>query len=280
MFSILLSIILLFIQTPSSLFQGNQVVSYPYSLGLVLSAKSALVADKETEKILYEKSKEEILPIASLTKLMTAIVFLENRNIEFEDFIVFKKEDQAEPTRMKVLPGEKIRVKDIFEAALVGSANDAAKILSRLTKEPEKFVELMNLKAKEFDLEKTEFFEPTGLDPKNVSCASDLVLFFEKALEKEEIAEALKKTEISFKVKKADNSFYWRRIKNTNKLLNGSINFLAKTGYLEESGHCFIGLTKNEDQELIVVILNAPSSKQRFEEVKVLFGWVSKAFQK
>ena len=254
---------------------------YPFSLGPILESKSAIVIDYQTGKILFEKNKDEVFPIASLTKLMTAIVFLENQNKGWEEWVTYKKEDKLEPAWINIKPGEKIKVKDIFSAALVGSANDAALILKRLVKNPENFVEEMNKKAERLGMEKTKFFEPTGLNPQNVSTAFDLSLLIKKALEIERIKEILQKKEIVFQVKKQDDSFYWKKIKNTDKLLDSFINILgAKTGYLEESGYCFAGIGESSNRQSIVVVLDAPTSETRFKEAKILFWWDEKRLEK
>jgi len=285
MLSYFLSLILFLSGSPLSgqaiaekpvVFETKLIKEYPISLSPVLESKSAIVVNSKTGEVLFEKDKDEVLPIASLTKLMTAIVFLENRNVGWEDWITFKKEDRLEPAWINVEAGGQVEVKDIFDACLVGSANDAAKVLSRLVKEPDKFTELMNEKAKSFGMEKTKFFEPTGLDPRNTSTVFDLSLLIKRALEKKEIEEALKKENIVFKIKRADNFFYWRRLKNTNKLLNGLVNLKAKTGYLEESGYCLAGA----DGMLTVSILKAPTDEIRFKEAKILLWWAERASQK
>jgi len=247
----------------------NEEIKYPYSLGPVLESKSALVIDQETDKILFSKNKDEVLPIASLTKLMTTLVFLDNRNVDWDQWVSFKKGDRLEPSWINVSPNNQVKVRDIFRASLVGSANDAAFVLSRLIKNPDNFVNLMNKQAEDLGMRQTKFFEPTGLNPQNSSTVQDLSLLVKEAFERKEIKEALEKKEIVFQVKRPDKSFYWRRLKNSNKLLNSFINLKAKTGYLEESGYCLAGLKNNK----IVIILNASDSQTRFVEAKILSWW-------
>jgi len=252
--------------------ETRTVEEYPFSRGPVLESKSAIVIDYQTGKILFKKNKDEILPIASLTKLMTAIVFLENQNKGWEEWVTYKKEDKLEPAWINITPGDRVKVKDVFNAALVGSANDAILILKRLVKNPENFVKEMNKKAESFGMEKTKFFEPTGLDPKNVSTAFDLSILIKKALEIKKVKETLQKKAIVFQIKKQDNSFYWKRMTNTDKLLDSFINISgAKTGYLEESGYCFSGIGESSRRQSIVVVLGAPTSETRFKEAKILF---------
>ena len=278
------------IPEPVIISETRTVEEYPISIGPILESKSAIVVDNQTGKILFEKNKNEVSPVASLTKLMTAIVFLENRNKDWGEWVTYKKEDKLEPAWINIAPGDQIKIKDVFNTALVGSANDATLILARLVKNPENFVEEMNKKARSFGMKKTKFLEPTGLDPKNVSTASDLSILIKKALEIEKIKETLQKKEIDFQIKKADGSFYWRRIKNTDKLLDSFINISgAKTGYLEESDYCFAGIGGSSprrsgfghaggssDGQSIVVVLGAPTSETRFKEAKILFWWGGK----
>ena len=258
-----------------------------YSFGPELTAKSAIVVDVD-DNILFAKNPEEQLPIASVTKLMTALVFLENKTKSWEDWITVLPEDSVEnsalesenkteapPVKLLVTANEKIKLKDVFYGCLIESANNAAKILARLTKieSGKSFSDLMNQKAHDLNMTQTMFFEPTGLDPRNYSTAKDLAKLVKAAMQKEEIKQALSHQTYDMEVLKEDGVPAHLYIKNTNKLLSSFINLIGgKTGYLDESGYCFVGQDKDGR---IAVILGAASDQARFQETKALFWWTS-----
>ena len=258
-----------------------------YSFGPELTAKSAIVVDTE-DTVLFSKNPEEQLPIASLTKLMTALVFLENKTKNWEDWITVLTEDSVEdsapesenkteapPAKLSVTDNEKIKLKDVFYGCLIESANNAAKILARLTKieSGKNFSDLMNQKARDLNMEQTLFFEPTGLDPRNYSTAKDLAKLVKTAMQKEEIKQALSHQTYDMEILKEGGVSRHLRIKSTNKLLHSFINLIGgKTGYLDESGYCFAGQDKDSR---ITVILGAASDQARFQEAKALFWWAS-----
>ena len=255
--------------------------NFIYSFGPELTAKSAIVVDAE-DVILFSKNPEEQLPIASLTKLMTALVFLENKTKSWEDWITVLPEDlvlesesktEAPPSKIFITANEKIKLKDVFYSCLIESANNAAKILARLpqSESGKTFVDLMNQKAHDLNMTQTMFFEPTGLDPRNYSTAKDLAKLVKTAMQKEEIKQALGHQTYDMEVLKEDGVPTHLYIKNTDKLLSSFINLIGgKTGYLDESGYCFAGQDKNGR---ITVILGAASDQARFQETKALFWW-------
>jgi D-alanyl-D-alanine carboxypeptidase len=256
------------------------------SLGIETSAKSTIIIDVETGKILYEKNANQVLPIASLTKLMTALVFLNSRSgstrnstqIDWEEIVTLIPQDQAEGATLFVNAGEKIKVKDLFYSMLVGSANNATKALIRSTGLTQgEFVEQMNQKAKDLELENTRFTEPTGLDPKNVSTTYEIALLAKKAFENEKIREATVMEKYIFRTAGAEIQ---HTIKNTDKLLKTFLNqdsykiLAGKTGYLEEAGYCLISEVEKDGHRIIGVILGSEKEEVRFLEMKGLVWWV------
>lgn len=260
-------------------------MKFPYSLGPKITAEAATIVDLDSNKTCFIKGESKIHSIASLTKLMTALVFLENNNLNWENKVLIKKEDlivnsdspkDIEPAELNLKPGQEVRLKDVFSAGLIKSANDAMKILSRLASLPEgkKFIDLMNEKARVLGMNNTHFVEPTGLSPENYSTVEDLVKLATMAFAKQEIKDALNKKSYDFIIFEKGKRVNVQRVLNTNKLLGSFIGIdKAKTGYLEESGYCLAGVSDFQNKRLAVIILGSKSDEDRFQEAKSLIWW-------
>lgn len=260
-------------------------IDAPYSLGPELTAKSALTVNLENGEVCFSKNSTKILPIASITKLMSSLIFLENRTQEWDERILIRKEDlvissesdsDLEPAGLNIKAGQSLELEDIFIAGLIRSANDAMKILARLINlsSDKSFVDLMNKKAQLLGMNDTVFIEPTGLDVGNQSTAEDLVKLILDTMKHDEIREALKIRTYDFPVFDANGQKNYQRVWNTDKLLVSFVNLTgAKTGYLEESGYCFAGLSNYKDKQLVVILLNAATDQDRFQEAKSLIWW-------
>lgn len=269
----------------------NLSFSYLYSLGPKLTAKSALVVDFESGDILFEKNSNEILPIASITKLMTALVFLDKNTKSWDGKVIVMEDDlikstgnggdEIQPAQLNIKVGDELNVKDIFYSGLIKSANNASKILARLAPNccGRTFPDLMNQKAKSLGMLNTYFVEPTGLNPSNRSNAQDLSKLIREVFSKEEIKEALSHQIYDIRMKR-QGAFYVQRLYNTDELLTSFISIEgAKTGYLEESGYCLAGLSNYLDKKLIVIILGAETNEDRFQEAKSLIWWTAQQEQ-
>jgi len=270
------------IENNSSLYNSS------YSLGPKLTAKSALVVDFDSEDVLFEKDSTKMLPIASITKLMTALVFLEKNTREWDEEVVVLEEDlikwtnnggeEIQPSRLSIKIGDELNVKDIFYSGLIKSANNSSKILARLIPSccGQTFSDLMNKKARSLGMTNTYFTEPTGLSPSNRSTAEDLSKMIREVFNKEEIKKALSYEIYDVRIKR--NGFsYKQRLYNTDKLLGNFINIKgAKTGYLEESGYCLAGVSDYLNRKLIVIVLGTESDEDRFQEAKSLIWWTTK----
>lgn len=260
-------------------------IDAPYSLGPELTAESALAVNLENGKVCFSKNSTKILPIASITKLMSALIFLENTTQEWNERILIKKEDliinsdfdgDLEPAGLNIKAGQSLELEDIFIAGLIKSANDAMKVLARLINlsSDKSFVDLMNEKAQFLSMNDTIFIEPTGLDVSNQSTAEDLVKLILEIMKHDEIREALKIKTYDFPVFEANGQKNYQRVWNTDKLLGSFVNITGgKTGYLEESGYCFAGLSDYRGKQLVVILLNAATDQDRFQEVKSLIWW-------
>ncbi|MBI4215293.1 MAG: D-alanyl-D-alanine carboxypeptidase [Parcubacteria group bacterium] len=249
-----------------------------FDLGVALEAKSAVLIDDATQSVLFEKQSREIAPIASLTKLVSALVYWD-LNPALEGEITLEKSDYLPIGRNFLKIGEHYAVKDIFYVSLVGSDNTAMNLLVKSSgKNKEEFAALMNQKAAEIGMKDSYFAEPTGLEPKNVSTAYDVALLLAFASENEDIKNAsLMSRYLFYPV----NSRASRLATNTDPLLNGYLNHspyqfqIGKTGYLEEAGYCFGAMIWHEEKEakLTAVVLGAPNHASRFQEVKSLIHW-------
>ncbi len=239
-----------------------------------ISATAGIALDSMSRQVLWQKNTDQQMPIASLTKLMTALVFLET-DTEFSEQITIAQEDNSnvEGSRLYVTEGETVTVGDLFYASLVGSANNATKALARSTGIPEEeFIRRMNDTAKRLGLHKTVFYDVTGLDPRNQSTVLEYSRIVQLALRNSTIRGALLRNEYAFETVDKHISHH---IKNTDKLLGDDDLHLigAKTGYLNEAGFTFACQAEDDGHGVIVVLFNSSSSEQRFYEAKILLQW-------
>jgi len=251
---------------------------------LARSAISVFIDSQEKDLILFEKNKSEKFPIASLTKLMTALVA--SNIYELSDTIEISKQAiEQEGEEIKLKAGQIVPVKELLSMALIESSNDAAYALATPNIQTERleeksFVDLMNLEAYHnigLNPETTYFINPTGLDPKdpsqitNHSTSEDLVKLAKYLIKyKPEILEILSQKE---------NGDFSYTLENTNKLL-GKIEGIigGKTGYTDRARGCLILILEGprKDTFLINVILG---SENRFKEMEQLINWTEQAFR-
>jgi D-alanyl-D-alanine carboxypeptidase len=222
---------------------------------------------------LYQKNGFKQRPMASITKLMTAIVFLENQKI-WDKKIKISQDDKKNGGKVVLEPGEELGLRDLFNVALVGSVNSAAYELARVTDLPyDDFIKRMNSKAREIGMKDANFVEPTGLDAGNKATAMDIAKLTKYALSQSEIKDALLMSDYTFKTVNGTR----HTIKNTNKLLKSYLNIIGgKTGYTEEAGFCLANMVRGPESEkdIVVVILGAKSEEERFQQNKFLSQWV------
>ncbi|MFA6197584.1 MAG: serine hydrolase [Patescibacteria group bacterium] len=233
---------------------------------------AALVMNNLTGQVLYQKNADQERPMASLTKMMTALVFLDH-NPGFNKVIAMDKSDNAIGAKLYINAGETLTVKDIFYTMLVGSANNCAKALARSTGlSREQFVAEMNKKAKEFGLTHTKFTDPSGLDTGNVTTAQDYMKLTDQALKQAEVRKATTTKAYVFKTISTKRT---HTIKNTNLLTNSALTLISgKTGYLDEAGFCLMTRAKNKTgTEVTAVVLGSVSRTQSTKEVEKLLRW-------
>lgn len=251
---------------------------------LRLQSKSALSADlnKGKTKILFSENASQILPIASLTKLMTACIVLENYDLS-QRVTVSQKATEQDGKNSTLKPGTVFTAENLLFLTLMESSNGAAYALAEAMGERQ-FVDLMNKKADELGLKNTVFFNATGLDPEaplqdsaiNYSTADDLLELTIYLLKKPLIWEILRtpsKTIISI-----DGSNFYQ-VKNTNELLGTFPEILGgKTGWTLRAKGCLVLVLKNRETRgyLVNVILG---SDNRFEEMKKMVDWVYASYE-
>ena len=249
------------------------------ALGPNINAKSAIVIDYKTGLPLWQKNPELVLPIASLTKLMTALVLLD-LGLDWSQEVEINADDNSiEGARLKVPTGVKVTLEDVFRAMLVGSANNATQTLVSATGLGEAaFVEKMNQKAFDLGLENTVFVEPTGLSENNVSTVVDYVKIAKEAFSKEKVRSLSVLQEHLMET--TDGQFI--QVKNTNKLVRESYLNIAgsKTGFTYEAGYCLVMLLQNQaGDQIISLVLNSETDIIRQNDSKAIEAWTFGNYQ-
>ncbi len=256
---------------------GQPSEGYPVSVRI--ATKSAAVVDSKTGNLLWMKNSTTTMPIASLTKLVSAYVFLETKP-SFDKVVSYSIQDENynyafaskwEIARLRVSDGETMTIKDLFYSALVGSANNAVESLVRVSGlKRDEFIQRMNQVVLEWGAQNTRFIEPTGLSPENVSSARDYAIISNKTLSHPIIEDASKVKSYKFTTisKKVPHT-----IKNSSQLVAASNLKVtgSKTGYLEEAGYCL--LTRVDDfrgRSVTVVTLGSPNRATSFGETEYL----------
>lgn len=233
-------------------------------------AAGVVLLDTTDNSILFQQGAFDRRPIASISKLMTAMVALDY-GMPWDKEADIQLEEYTQGGRLLLFNGEKVTMRDLFNASLVGSANNATLAYVRQLGIPkEEFVRAMNRKAVELGLEQTEFYDVTGLNPNNVSTAYEVAIMAKAAFEKyPEIAAATTQKEYFFKVSSSGRE---HTIRNTNKLISelGDGSGGSKTGYLYEASYCLVMAGGGELGSRIGVILGSPSEQGNFGDMRRL----------
>ena len=235
-----------------------------------LHVKAAYVVDATNNRVLFQKNPEQVLPIASLTKLMTAMVFLQT-NPDWDRVIEMVPDDVHNASRTRIRAHEEITVRDLIHASLMSSDNAATRALVRTCGIPfDEFVERMNSLADSLHLAGTHFVEPTGLNEHNVSTAQDLARILQAATMSDVVTSITQKTEYTFVSNKK-----MHHLVNTNRLLRSQWNITGgKTGFIRESGYCLVTRIKGPTgEDITAVVLGAPSNALRFAEARRILDW-------
>ena len=229
-----------------------------------LSAKSAILMDIKTNRVLYKKDIHNIKSVASIAKIMTAIIAIESGKLE-EEVIIGDEIENSYGSGIYIKKGEKIKLIDLVYGLLLRSGNDAAASISKYISDD--FVNLMNIKANEIGLINTTFNNPSGLDEEdgNFSTAYDMALLMSYAY-KNKIFRKIINTR-KYKVKTNMNTYIWY---NKDKLLY-SYKYCTggKTGYTKKAKRTLINTASN-NLDLVVVTLNDPND---WKDHKTLFEY-------
>ena len=242
---------------------------------LNLKSSVALIVDRQTHEVLFEKNAHAALPIASITKLMTSLVVLEAQ-LPLDETIVIEQSDvNAYPgrTRSRVTQGAKMSREQAMLLSLMSSENRASQALGRnFPGGIPAFVDAMNAKAKSLGMNSTHYMESTGLHPGNVASARDLGILVNAASQYGLIRQF--STTASY-----DFNLGYRVLKsnNTNALVrNGGWNInISKTGFINEAGRCVVMHTTLNNRPAVVVLLGADSSAARTNDATRLMNWAS-----
>jgi D-alanyl-D-alanine endopeptidase (penicillin-binding protein 7) len=234
-------------------------------------ARNAILLDPATGEVLYEKNSSRSVPIASLTKLMTAMVFLEQKP-DLSREVEVTQAELAGAGHTQLRRGEHVPLGELLHMSLMSSDNCATRVIAiESGLSPADFVARMNSKAVELGLTGTRFVEFTGLDEHNVATASDVARMLHAAANEPLIAEITTTRSYQFRTERRRHA-----INNTDRLLYGRYEILGgKTGFIIEAGYCFATWVRTEGRELIAVVLGAPTNATRFADAVRLIQKVS-----
>ncbi|MEW6165388.1 MAG: D-alanyl-D-alanine endopeptidase [Pseudomonadota bacterium] len=241
-----------------------------------LASAAVAVIDQNTGDILYEKNASAVVPIASITKLMTAMVALDAQPSLAETLTVGADDvDTLKGTHSRLKVGTQLTREEMLRLALMSSENRAAAALSRYYPGGRPaFVAAMNAKARELGLHDTRFADPTGLTAENVSSARDLVKLVDAAHQYPLIREFSTSEEYRVAVKGRAQTF-----RNTNALVkNDSWHIgLSKTGYISEAGKCLVMQAWFDNKPTIIVLLDSWGRLTRIGDANRIKRWIENA---
>ncbi len=248
-------------------------IAYAEENPLALSCPSAILMDSETGTVLYEHNSKEKLPMASVTKVMTMLLAMEEidkGNLKYTDMVTGSAHaKEMGGSTIFLDEGESLSVSDMLKGIAVASGNDAAVAMAEhIGGSEENFVNIMNNRAKELGMENTHFVNCNGLDTENhYSCAYDIALMSRELMKHEDI---FKYTTIWMDTLR-DGKFI---LSNTNKLVrfyDGATGL--KTGSTDKAKFCISATAKRDNMHLIAVIMAAPSSKERNKDASNLLNY-------
>ena len=265
-------------------FQDMAFVKIPEKPNLDLQARAAIsvkVNEAGKQKILFKKDINQPLPIASLTKQMTAVIVLENtpeNDYNLSNAVTISKEAESQddvPVFGNLKSGDKLLVKELLELMLIYSSNDAAWALSEVI-ETENFVKKMNQKAEILELENTHFVNPTGLDPENLHYDPAVLNYFSYSTARD-------LAKLTQYILKEYPLIFETSIQEPPYLIEDGIFDLfltqqvigGKTGYTDEAGGCILFIFNDDKGNFFInLILGTPSPSARITEMQKLIDWL------
>jgi len=242
----------------------------------VRSAK-AMVVNQNNGKVIYQKNAYSEASIASLTKLMTAMVILDSK-IDLKKKIKITKHDidRLKGTGSRIPIGTLVTGYDLLKISLMSSDNRAASALSRAYPSGKKgFIKAMNIKALKLGMHNSKFADPTGLNKRNKSTARDLVRMVEAAYQYPEIRKITTTSQETFRIGKRKNEIGFV---NTNRLVRkGTWDIgLSKTGFTRDAGRCLVMQAMISNEPVIMIFLNSYGTLTRFADAQRVKKWIKK----
>ena len=236
-----------------------------------MRAQAAIIFDPATGNAVWEMNAREPRPIASITKVMTAMLFLEDQP-DLDRDVVVSRRDVRRASTTYLQHGERVSLRDLLHLSLMASDNVAARILARASRwGTRRFIGRMNALAAELGLEQTRFADPSGLHEGNVSSAHDVSRLIAAAGRHPDIARIMRKGSYRIRTSRQD-----RAIRSTNRLLDTRADVVGgKTGFINEAGFCLAALIRVGDRAVSVVVLGAQTNAARFRETRRLADWLT-----
>ncbi|MDH5533722.1 MAG: D-alanyl-D-alanine carboxypeptidase [Candidatus Pacebacteria bacterium] len=239
-----------------------------------ISADHYIVLDIDSGAVLLEKDSTVSAFPASTTKIMTALVAKENYDLDY--ILEVRAESLKEDNKLGFRVGEKVRVADLLHAALISSSNEAAEVLaSGLGSGREEFVNLMNRKARDLNLDQTLFINPSGFDNENIySTARDLGILSRELIKDDYLKGIVGIKEYSFN--DVDEK-YTHPLYNTNKLLHEIPDVTGvKTGTTDGAGQVLITLVEREESRVLIVVMG---STNRYLDTTQIIDWIFSSYE-
>lgn len=240
----------------------------------VLASSAAVIADAHSGQVLYRKNSRAVMPIASISKLMSAMVLLDGKQNMNQKLRITKDDiDTLKKSGSRLAVGTQLTRRQMLHLGLMSSENRAVHALARnYPGGIGAFVRAMNRKAAQLGMKNTEFHDPTGLDPRNTATAEDLVKLVQAAYRYPVIRDF--STAQSTQIKNTRGKTL--RYKNSNALVREGLwdIGLQKTGYIRESGRCMVLHADVAERSLIIVLLDAPDSYARTDDALEVQFWV------
>lgn len=243
---------------------------------LDLASVNALVLDLKTNDILYSRNPDAVVPIASVTKMMTAMVTLDDKTASLEEWISVdvSKNRYMQGVFSHLRPKSELQRKDMLLLTLMSSENRAASSLAHhYSKGYEAFVAAMNAKARALGMSNTHFVEPTGISDQNVSTARDLAKMIQAAARYPLINDlsTTPKKDMHFRKPGHVRAFY-----NTNPLVRTSAWHIetSKTGFINKAGRCLVMKAEVKDRELAIVLLDSFGKRSHVGDAGRIKRWM------
>ena len=243
-----------------------------------INAEGSVLMDASTGEILFSKNPDKVLEPASTTKVMTAILTLENCDLN-EEVVVTEDFTKIDGTTIGLLKGDIVTVKDLLLGLLLESGNDAANALAcHVSSSIDKFAVLMNKKATEIGAVNTHFKNPSGLpDPEHLTTAHDLALIMNEAIKNDKFLELSKVMTYEIPIKNDSSRTIW--INNKNHMINKNSMYYyqytltGKNGYTTKSNHTYTVAAENNGHILVASYLNALDKDKNFEDMRTVFNY-------